>query len=707
MNARVLRFLPLVLLLLSCGGPNPPNVVIVTFDTTRADRIGCYGRTGAHTPNLDELASQGVLFEQCRSAAPVTLPSHSTIMTGTYPNVHGVRDNGLFVLPKEARTLAEILRDRGYGTGAAIGSFVLDRQFGISQGFDFYEDRILEEYEDYWGRRVEPKKGLFFDERPAQHVNDAVFGWLREHANEPFFLWLHYWDPHHPHIPPDPYDQLFAADLYQAEIANADEAFGRLMTELDLLGVAANTVVVFTSDHGEGEGEHGEETHSFLAYDSTVHVPLIVKHPGASAGLRVDQMVGTVDITPTVLDLLGIPLPEVVQGHSLVPLMDGRAGEEAAARSYYAETLAPRTSHGLGELRVWFDGGMKYIHGPKTELYNLASDPRELNDLMAESREVAENLHSELVRYLADSTDSGASDANRAADRETLERLAALGYVTEGGDDPGSIIDELRTDGEPPQDHVAEVNRRSAVRNFLARGDFLDAKEICLESLEAHPDNAFFLAMSAAAHLGLGQIDRAVDEIGRVPQIMSGNTRIVYQVAAATAGQGEWRTALDLVDRALGAALEAEGFGLRAEICRAMGDEKGYLDGLLQALEVDERYVPARTALAVVLAEQGRYDEAAAEMRSAITHDPLNPRSHFNYGKLLIDLGRLDEARTFLERAIELKHDYWIAYLALIAVDVDLNAMDRASVTYERLRDQCSNDDILFRADLILATHDS
>ncbi|MCP5004589.1 MAG: sulfatase, partial [Planctomycetes bacterium] len=271
------------LLGLGCRKSEPWNVVLVTFDTTRADRLGAYGRTTAVTPTLDALAAEGFLFERCRSAAPVTLPSHSTLLTGTYPNVHGVRDNSVFALPPASVTLAEVLREHGYRTAAAVGSFVLDHQFGVDQGFELYDDAITQEHEDYWGRRTVDKLApFFFDERPAERVNAAVLPWLRERLarpGEPFFVWLHYWDPHHPHIPPAPYNQLFATDLYQGEIANADAALGRVIGELRRADALERTLVVMTADHGEGEGEHGEETHSLLAYDTTLHVPLIVRVP--------------------------------------------------------------------------------------------------------------------------------------------------------------------------------------------------------------------------------------------------------------------------------------------------------------------------------------------------------------------------------------------------------------------------------------------
>ncbi len=310
--------------LIGCGNDRPMNIVIVTFDTTRIDTIGCYGNQEASTPNLDALAERGVRFQNAFSSVPITLPAHTTLMTGLYPLKHGVRDNGIFKVREDVTTLAEILRDRGYRTGAAIGSFPLGKQFHLDQGFEFYDDGVTGEYEDFRGRRVLPRTGIFFDERDASAVNQAAFPWLEEYSGGPFFLWLHYFDPHQPLKPPAPYDQLFMADPYLGEVAFADEAFGAVINRLEALGVADRTIVVMASDHGEGRGEHGEETHSLLAYNSTLHVPLIISVPGGRKGLTISERVGLVDVVPTVLDLLAIERPGIFQGRSLVPELEGR-----------------------------------------------------------------------------------------------------------------------------------------------------------------------------------------------------------------------------------------------------------------------------------------------------------------------------------------------------------------------------------------------
>jgi len=240
----------------------PMNIVVITFDTTRADHLGVYDDALSNTPNLVELASQSAVFEHAVSPVPITLPSHTTIFTGLNPTSHGVRDNGLFTASPSLTTLAETLGDSGYATGAAIGSFPLAGHSGIQQGFDFFDDNITQAYEDTFGNRVIEKDGIYFDERPAEAVNEAAFDWLESHAAKPFFLWLHYFDAHQPLNPPFPFNELFVHDQYLGELAYADYALGQVIERLRDLGVYDNTIIVMTSDHGEGRGEHRELTHS-------------------------------------------------------------------------------------------------------------------------------------------------------------------------------------------------------------------------------------------------------------------------------------------------------------------------------------------------------------------------------------------------------------------------------------------------------------
>lgn len=695
-------FLAGVAACLGCRKPPPPrNLVLVTFDTTRADHLGCYGRPNARTHTLDGLAARGVLFEECRSAAPITMPSHSTMMTGLYPLAHGVRDNGMFRLPESRTTLAEILKARGYATAAATGSFVLDRRFGLSQGFDLYEDRIRREFENYWGQRTVEKNTLFFDERSSEHVNAAILPWLRQNRDKPFFLWVHYWDPHQPPIPPAPYSEIFAKDLYQGEIAYADAALGQLLGELETAGVAERTVVVMTADHGEGLDEHNEMTHSLLCYDATLHVPLIMAGPGVAAGKRVRERVGTVDILPTVLELLGAPARSDVQGRSLVRLWQG-GGRGDDREAYYSETLSPRISHGLGELRAWFDGPFKYIHGPRPELYDLRADPAELRNLVDEDPRTAATLRDRLGRFI-ERTARPSEEAATPADPENLERLAALGYVSSGKAAPGDVKDVLRSDGTPPQDRVGHIDRVSAAKTLLVRRQYREAKDVADILLRSAPDDALYQGLAAWAEVGLGQEEAALRRLERMALVPESFANWVYPLIYRAAQGGRAERALALVDKALQRDVDnAQAHALRADILRQLGREDEFVAALREALRVDPLYLPARLELGTALAQRGEREEGRKELENVLRQDPLHARGHFNYGTLLSELDRWKEARVHFARAVELDVSYCRSYAALITADVHLGDKAGAAATLERLRENCRGDETVQQAEAFL-----
>jgi arylsulfatase A-like enzyme len=327
----------LLAVVLACGRP-VERIVLVSIDTLRADHLGCYGAAFAHTPRLDALAAGGVRFANAISPAPLTLPSHTTLLTGLDPPEHGVRHNGVFRLTDDVPTLAEHLREAGFATAAFVAAYVLDRQFGLDRGFDRYDDRTSQ---PRYGRGM-----LTFPERPANEVVDAALEWLAS-APGRFFLWVHLYDPHAEYRPPAGFASAFPARPYDGEIAFADFQVGRLLAALDQRFPDGRTLVVVTADHGESLGEHGEATHSHLVYDATQHVPLIVQGPGLPRGGVVEDVVALRDVAPTVLDLLGVPPLPGATGRSLAEAVRGGALEPRAA---HVETLAPQLDWGWSPL---------------------------------------------------------------------------------------------------------------------------------------------------------------------------------------------------------------------------------------------------------------------------------------------------------------------------------------------------------------------
>ncbi len=418
------------------------NILLISLDTTRADRLGPYGFAGGATPNIDALAAGGVVFEQCATVAPLTVPAHASLMTGTYPFRHGVRDNGRFVLSPESHTLAEALSGAGWATGAQVGVFVLNRGTGIEQGFATYRDTSDVQPAASASPAV-PLSRRETNELAADAVADGALAWLRDHADEPFFLFAHFFDPHAPYEPPEPFrSQLAGADRtpeldrYLGEIAWVDFQIGRLLEGMRELGLEDETLVVLTADHGEAFGEHREIGHSYFIYDTTVHVPLIVRLPGQlEAGLRVPTQVRLIDVAPTILDLVGEPpLPEA-QGVSLAPYLRGEARDLGLVA--YAETLAPFLDYRYSPLAALRTEEWKYIDAPREELYQLSYDPGERENVLAAHPELAQRMGERLERLVGSALpDTGPGDA---LDPGRRARLESLGYLGGTGDDSGRL----------------------------------------------------------------------------------------------------------------------------------------------------------------------------------------------------------------------------------------------------------------------------
>ena len=649
------------------------NVVLVTFDTTRADHLGCYGYAGARTPAVDRLASEGVLFENAYSSIPLTAPSHSTMLTGKFPMAHGVRDNGLFVLAPEQQTLAEILKARGYRTAAAVGGFPLIARYGLNQGFDLYDDRLTPAYESPLAGDVGPRNRLEFDERPAARVNEPVFEWLGAERREPFFLWVHYYDPHRPMSPPVPYDQLFADRPYDGEIAYADESLGTLIDRLKRDGLYDRTLVVFTSDHGEGLGEHNELTHSYLLYDSTLHVPLIVRMPGLTSH-RVAGRVRLVDLAPTVLDALDIPVPADMQGRSLEPLLRGDSGARVE-RTHYAETLSPRLSQNWGELRALYEGPWKYVHGPKPELFDLAADPKELRNLAATRPDQAASMRAALAAFLERNSPPGGSRMS-PVDDETRARLQALGYLAAGAGEAQEIREELRSDGIAPQDRAQDVSAIGRVRSLWSQGDHWGAREIVRQLLVGADDDPVYLEMLAMSDLNLGQPDEALRSVEKMLALGPGSNRsaeyLLLLIGVMEHGRGDRATGLRLIRRSLELEPSAESYHLVATLEAQAGraaEERALLE---RALALDPKHGPARLDLAVRMAQEGRRDDARREMERVLTDQPYFAKAHYNYGAFLFEQGDAPGALARFDRAIVLDPGYAKARFAAIAVRVKL-----------------------------------
>jgi arylsulfatase A-like enzyme/Flp pilus assembly protein TadD len=442
------------------------NVLLITLDTTRPDRLGAYGYPKAVTPEIDRLARDGALFENVYSPVPMTLPAHTSILTGTTPLYHGIHLNGKQVLGPEAVTLAKILKPAGFSTGAFVSSFVLDSRFGLAQGFDYYGDRMGDP------RQV---KNLDSERRAGETFRDFE-SWMDRRAAGQFFAWVHFYDPHYPYDPPEPYrSDPRLADPYDGEIAGMDHYVGEVVRLLEKKGLAASTLIVVAGDHGEAFGEHGEtEGHTIFAYQENVRVPLIFWSAGGfPKGLRISGRASLVDILPTVLDYLKIQTPAFVQGKSLVALLDGR---RAAARDLYFESDYFHDVFGCASVRGVLSGTLKYLDLPRPELYDLSHDAAEKLNLAGDARQAArvETMRAVLASQER-SLSGGGWASGRAMSDEAKRRLESLGYISATAKPaPGPVCD--------PKDRLAFWNR-SLEAQKLAKANRPDEAEALLRSL--------------------------------------------------------------------------------------------------------------------------------------------------------------------------------------------------------------------------------
>lgn len=425
------------------AGGAPPNVVFVTIDTLRADRVGCYGYPAAATPVMDRLAREGVLLEDATVQVPQTRPSHASFLTGRWPFEHGIRDNFAPRLDGSLPTLASYLKGRDYDTAAFIGAFVLARSSGLDRGFDVYDDPFSS---------AGPGSPLYErPERRASEVVDATLKWMARPRLRPFFAWVHLYDPHAPYGAPPPFRERFARSPYDGEVAYADAQLGRIVAWLEKQRLREKTIVIVTSDHGEGLGEHGEDEHMLLVYESTLRIPLIVSWPGAlPAGRRVTGQFRSVDLFPTLAELLGGPAVSA-SGANRAPNL--RLGARIPDNESYAESLYGNIHFGYAPLRALRAEGWKYVDAPRRELFDLRSDPHERENLLEARPQVAGRMQARLRSY------QGAPSAppvKVAADAGTLERLAALGYVGGSGPRGGTPT------GADPKDKIGEVRPSSA-----------------------------------------------------------------------------------------------------------------------------------------------------------------------------------------------------------------------------------------------------
>ena len=615
----------------------PPNLLMITIDTLRWDQVGCYGGPPGLTPHLDRLAADGVRFESAFAQIPLTLPSHASILTGLYPLAHRVRDNIGFVLSRELPTLAEQLQAAGYRTGAFVGAFVLDRRFGLDQGFETYSDRMSE---------TDAAPG---SERRGAAVVKDFRDWLGPASARPrpWFAWLHFYDPHAPYDPPPEYRRGSGKrPLYQGELRYTDAALGQALAAAQGAARERALIAVVTADHGESLGDHGEESHCLLVYDATLRVPLVIWASDQRFGraVRVPGHALLIDLAPTILELAGAAALPAAQGRSLVAAL--AQGTRLPPRASYAESLYGQLNLGWSELRVLRGPRWKYIRSSEPELYDLVSDPAERVNLAPLRRDEVERREAELLELIRSQTVSSAVAPERAAvDPETRERLASLGYL--GGAAPAPQADqELRAPiGPAPAARVADWVRIQAVVELAQAGRCSEA-DAELEPLQRGG------AVPALAYRYLGECYRRSARPARAAEVLeqglrqgAGDVALLLQLGTAYHEQGKEAEALVQFQRAL--ELDPES----VEALNNLGNSYMVLGDWGRARATFERAVAARAGhssawngLGVACFRLGDHQRAIESFGRALELDPEQPDALYNLANVFELVGRRAEA---------------------------------------------------------------
>ncbi len=621
------------------------------MDTLRADRLSCYGYTGGSTPYLDELAASGALFEDAVTPVPITLPSHATILTGLYPSTLGIHNNGTYRLGQQAVTLAELFRDAGYRTGAFIGSYVLDSVFGLDQGFDNYDDKMPE------------RRGTALTQRRADLVVSSAVKWLAVKSPKPFFAWIHIWDPHFPYTPPEPMKSRFPDNPYFGEVVFVDAQIGLLLKSLKALGFdGENLLVALTSDHGEGLGEHDESSHGVFIYDSTLRVPLLMRMGGKiDGGQRVPHMVRTLDIAPTLLDLVGLPLPDGIEGVSLVPLMAAPGSTAAPAAdpglSCYLESVYGQENYGWSPLYGIRTGQSKYIRAPEQEFYRLDLDRDELDNRFSAEPDAAGELV-DSFETLAEQLTGGETlaDQDWKPAEGVKSQLEMLGYLWVQPPSRGGAAESGA--GVDPKIMIKWDARREEGLKLIRQGNWDEGLSVLREVAAGDPDNPMVWENIAEGEMArrnqaaaLAAAERGLTLRPRNPNLNIFKGTLLIQLGRAEEAILHLSEQLDShPDKAsihyhLGDALSLAG---RREEALAQYNEA-------EKLGMRNPMVPFQRGMA--LFQAGRYGEAVEAFREVVQLKPDFAEAWLNIGVNSFRLKRYEEANEAYARAIELDPD--------------------------------------------------
>ncbi len=610
--------------------------MLITIDTLRPDHLGCYGYKSIQTPNLDALAARGARFAQAVAAVPLTLPSHASILTGTYPAVHGVRDMGGFVLRKSPPTLATLLGRAGFRTAAFVGSAALDHHYGLNRGFETYDDEMP--------GAAEPA-ALGLPERRAAAVVDRVLAWLAMRPAGRFFVWVHFFDPHAPYDPPPPYRSRYADRPYDGEIAYTDAQLGRLLGRFHELDLEKNTLLVALGDHGESLGEHGESTHGIFLYDATVRIPLILSGPGVPAGKIIETQVRSLDLVPTILAALQLAPGGELQGVSLWPLLHGSGSLPPESRFAYLETIYPRTHMGWSELRALRTADWKYVQAPQEELYDLRKDPSEARNGLKANPGVVERYKAVLAGIMGEAGREETLQAGQISN-ETRQELASLGYLSVGIGHPVKL-DMSRPD---PKTRVVVLRHFEAAVELMGRRDYGRAATRFESAVMDDPTNPLFYLRLGICYQLAGNSRKALDTYERAVSHHAETDEILFRYGDLLMDEREFRRATTAFRRALELNPDyGESLNNLAICYFELGKMREAEQAFQRLLAQNSKQASAYNGLGLIRIKQGRRVEAAMQFRKALEVDPHFWEAWLNLGVYYQEEGNREEALRCLE----------------------------------------------------------
>jgi arylsulfatase A-like enzyme/Flp pilus assembly protein TadD len=637
----------------------PPSIVLITLDTVRADRMGFLGSQRGLTPNLDALARQGVIFTRAYSQVPLTTASHATILTGTYPQFHKVNDFGV-PLASDLPYAPDILHARGYHTAAFVGSLILDPAAKSAPGFE----RGFDTFDAGFHRRRPGENRYQAIERRGGEVVAHALAWLDKHPRGPFFLWVHLYDAHDPYDPPEPFKSRYAAAPYDGEIAYADSAVGKLLSQLRVRGLYDGALIAVMADHGEGLGEHGEDTHGVFLYDETIHVPLLFKMPHErSAGRRIDSRVGLVDVLPTILQVVGSPAPKDVQGESLLSMINpagagapgvGMAAQASADRPAYAESDYPRRAFGWSSLRALRTGKYLFIEAPQKELYDQSADPQAQRNLVSSSAAVTGTLAGQLEAFRK-KTGSSREAPKTSMDPDLQEKLSALGYVASNN---SSTLPGVKETGADPKDRIEVVNLLHRAELFEEDSRFEDAVPLLEQAIAKESDIPIaYLKLGTALSI-LRNYERAVPVLRKAVELRPDLTVPRFQLGSALFETGDFAGAATEYQSALAR------FPEWAEARFSLATTYARMNRMTDAITEYERVIEARPnhygahlLLGRALAVTGNPEAAVPKLTKASALQPESPEPHSFLADAFVQLGRQADADRERTEAARLRAD--------------------------------------------------